>query len=131
MTTELLALILLVDHPCEDLPFPPCFPIFHCFLISKPCCRPVGILVWCASCTETDNRALQRLIKSTQRTTTSQLHSLKQSYRTRSSPCGVAKIIKDSSLSGHHLFTLLPTGRCRTTEKLLCPNAIKVLNSSS
>ncbi len=64
-----------------------------------------GILVWYAGCSMAENKALQRVINSTQKITGAQLPSLADIYSTR---ClrWARSIIKDSSHPGNHLFTL-------------------------
>ncbi|KAF7653031.1 hypothetical protein LDENG_00088520 [Lucifuga dentata] len=96
------------------------------------------MLVWFVSCTAADRKPLQRVIKSAQQIIGTQLQSLEDIYKIR---ClrWATDIVKDSSHPGHHLFTLLPSGRRYRSLKThtsrfqnsFYPSAIRELNSSS
>lgn len=96
------------------------------------------ISVWYASCTEADKKRLQRVVKTAQRVIGHPLPSLDSIYTSRCSN-RARKIVQDSLHPGHHLFTLLPSGRrCRSikskTNRLknsFYPKAITLLNGNS
>ncbi|KAK0135829.1 hypothetical protein N1851_001693 [Merluccius polli] len=68
------------------------------------------ITVWYGNCSVSDQKALQRVVKTAQRITSSSLPSLKAVQHKR---ClrRARSIIKDSSHPSHRLFALLPSGR--------------------
>ncbi len=96
------------------------------------------ISVWYNNATNQDCKALQRVVRLAERISGSALPSLQGIYlkRCRSR---AAKIIKDSTHPGNHLFCLLPSGRrfrsmMAKTERLrksFFPQAIRLLNSNS
>ncbi len=96
------------------------------------------ISVWYNNATNQDCKALQRVVRLAERISGSALPSLQHIYlkRCRSR---AAKIIKDSTHPGNHLFCLLPSGRrfrsmMAKTERLrksFFPQAIRLLNTNS
>ncbi len=96
------------------------------------------ISVWYNNATNQDCKALQRVVRLAERISGSALPSLQVIYlkRCRSR---AAKIIKDSTHPGNHLFCLLPSGRrfrsmMAKTERLrksFFPQAIRLLNTNS
>ncbi len=96
------------------------------------------ISVWYNNATNQDCKALQRVVRLAERISGSALPSLQHIYlkRCRSR---AAKIIKDSTHPGNHLFCLLPSGRrfrsmMAKTERLrksFFPQAIRFLNTNS
>lgn len=69
------------------------------------------ISVWYASCSVADRRALQKVINTAQKIIGCPLLSLKDLF----SSCCLSRsveILKDPFHPGHHLFDLLPSGRC-------------------
>src|SRR4029434_5360094 len=71
------------------------------------------ISVWYSGCTAADKRAIQRIISTAQKITGCSLPSLVNIAHSRY--LGRANnIMKDTSHPGHHLFTLLPSGRWYT-----------------
>ncbi len=96
------------------------------------------ISVWYNNATNQDCKALQRVVRLAERISGSALPSLQDIYlkRCRSR---AAKILKDSTHPGNHLFCLLPSGRrfrsmMARTERLrksFFPQAIRLLNSNS
>ncbi len=96
------------------------------------------ISVWYNNATNQDCKALQRVVRLAERISGSTLPSLQGIYlkRCRSR---AAKILKDSTHPGNHLFCLLPSGRryrsmLAKTERLrrsFFPQAIRLLNSGS
>lgn len=94
------------------------------------------ITVWYSGCTAENRKALQRVIKTAERITGTQLPRLEDIYRTR---CirRVKGIIRDSTHPGHCLFTPLPSGRryrtlsARTTrlKNSFYHRAVTLLNS--
>ncbi len=96
------------------------------------------ISVWYNNATNQDCKALQRVVRLAERISGSTLPSLQGIYlkRCRSRD---AKIIKDSTHPGNHLFRLLPSGRryrslMAKTERLrksFFPQAIRLLNTNS
>ena len=95
-----------------------------------------SITVWYAGCTVADRKRLQRVIRSAEKTIGSPLPSLDD---IASSRCisRTRKIIRDHLHPGHHLLSLLPSGRryrslkCRTNRlnKSFFPWAIRTLNT--
>ncbi len=95
------------------------------------------ITVWYGNCTVSDQKALQRVVKTAQYTTGVGLPSIKDVYHKR---ClrRVRSIIKDSSHPNHRLFTPLPSGRCyrslrcRTSRlrNSFFPSSVSLLNSN-
>ncbi len=96
------------------------------------------ISVWYNNATNQDCKALQRVVRLAERISGSALPSLQHIYlkRRRSR---AAKILKDSTHPGNHLFCLLPSGRrfrsmMAKTERLrksFFPQAIRLLNTNS
>ncbi len=96
------------------------------------------ISVWYNNATNQDCKALQRVVRLAERISGSALPSLQHIYlkRCRSR---AAKILKDSTHPGNHLFCLLPSGRrfrsmMAKTERLrksFFPQAIRLLNTNS
>ncbi|XP_072094357.1 uncharacterized protein [Mobula birostris] len=96
------------------------------------------ILVSYGSCTVSDRKALQRVVKTAQRIIGTQLLTVENIYHKR---ClgRVKSIIKDASHPNYGLFTLLPSGRrsrslhSRTSRhrKTFFPEAVTLLNLSS
>ncbi len=96
------------------------------------------ISVWYNNATNQDCKALQRVVRLAERISGSALPSLQDIYlkRCRSR---AAKILKDSTHPGNHLFCLLPSGRrfrsmMAKTERLrrsFFPQAIRLLNTNS
>src|SRR4029434_7895584 len=94
------------------------------------------ISAWYSGCTAADKRALQRVINTAQKFTGCSLPSLKSIARSRYLS-RANNILKDSSHPGHHLFTLLLSGRryrsfrARTTrlKNSFFPTAIRTLNT--
>ena len=95
-----------------------------------------NIIVWFNSCTAADRKALDRVRKSAQKITHTQLPSLFDIHHTRCQQ-RAQNIIKDSFHPGHSLFSLLPSGRryrssrshtSRLTNSFY-PSAIRQLNS--
>ncbi len=96
------------------------------------------ISVWYNNATNQDCKALQRVVRLAERISGSALPSLQHIYlkhcRSRA-----AKILKDSTHPGNHLFCLLPSGRrfrsmMAKTERLrksFFPQAIRLLNTNS
>ncbi len=95
------------------------------------------ISVWYNNATNQDCKALQRVVRLAERTG-SALPSLQDIYIKRCKS-RAAKILKDSTHPGNHLFCLLPCGRrfrsmMAKTERLrksFFPQAIRLLNSNS
>ncbi len=96
------------------------------------------ISVWYNNATNQDCKALQRVVRLAERITGSALPSLQDIYIKRCKS-RAAKILKDSTHPGNHLFCLLPCGRrfrsmMAKTERLrksFFPQAIRLLNSNS
>ncbi len=96
------------------------------------------ISVWYNNATNQDCKALQRVVRLAERISGSALPSLQDIYIKRCKS-RAAKIIKDSTHPGNHLFCLLPSGRrfrsmMAKTERLrksFFPQAIRLLNTNS
>ncbi len=96
------------------------------------------ISVWYNNATNQDCKALQRVVRLAERISGSALPSLQDIYLKRCKS-RAAKILKDSTHPGNHLFCLLPSGRrfrsmMAKTERLrksFFPQAIRLLNSNS
>ncbi len=96
------------------------------------------ISVWYNNATNQDCKALQRVVRLAERISGSALPSLQDIYLKRCKS-RAAKIIKDSSHPGNHLFCLLPSGKrfrsmMAKTERLrrsFFPQAIRLLNTNS
>ncbi len=96
------------------------------------------ISVWYINSSNQDCKALQRVVRLTERISGSALPSLQEIYFKRCKSRAV-KILKDSNHPGNHLFCLLPSGNCfrsmmAKTERLrrsFFPQAIRLLNSVS
>ncbi len=95
------------------------------------------ITVWYGNCSVADRKALQRVVKTTQRITGTPLPAIENVQRKRClhrARC----ILKDSSHPDHRLFNLLPSGRrfrsLRTKTSRLrnsfFPTAVSLLNSA-
>ncbi|KAI4873926.1 hypothetical protein NFI96_030144 [Prochilodus magdalenae] len=78
------------------------------------------ISVWYGSCSASDRKALQRVVKTAQRITGTQLPTTESVYQKRCLS-RARSIIKDPSHPNHELLTLLPSGR-RVTGPFLTPN---------
>ncbi|KAI4903872.1 hypothetical protein NFI96_022133, partial [Prochilodus magdalenae] len=95
------------------------------------------ISVWYGSCSASDRKALQRVVKTAQRITGTQLPTIESVYQKRCLS-RARSIIKDPSHPNHELFTLLPSGRryrslrSRTNRlrKSFFPEAVTLLNST-
>ncbi len=96
------------------------------------------ISVWYNNATNQDCKALQRVVRLAERISGSALPSLQDIYIKRCKS-RAAKILKDSTHPGNHLFCLLPSGRrfrsmMAKTERLrrsFFPQAIRLLNTNS
>ncbi len=96
------------------------------------------ISVWYNNATNQDCKALQRVVRLAERISGSALPSLQDIYLKRCKS-RAAKILKDSTHPGNHLFCLLPSGKrfrsmMAKTERLrrsFFPQAIRLLNSNS
>ncbi len=92
--------------------------------------------VWYGNSSNQDCKALQRVVRLAERISGSALPSLQDIYLKRCKS-RAAKIIKDSTHSGNHLFCLLPSGKrfrsmMAKTERLrrsFFPQAIRLLNT--
>ena len=95
------------------------------------------ITAWYSGCTIDDRKALQRIIKTAERITGTQLPRLEDIYQTRCTR-RVMGILRDSTNPGHCLFTLMPSGRryrtlpARTTrlQHSFYHGAVTLLNST-
>ncbi len=96
------------------------------------------ISVWYGNSSNQDCKALQRVVRLAERISWSTLPSLQDIYLKRCKS-RAAKIIKDSTHPGNHLFRLLPSGKrfrsmMAKTERLrrsFFPQAIRLLNTNS
>ena len=96
------------------------------------------ITVWYGSCSASDRKVLQRVVKAAQCITGAPLPAIEDIYRKRCLK-RAGKIIKDSNHPAHRLFTLLPSGRryrsllTKTTRyrSSFFPTAVTLLNSAS
>ncbi len=96
------------------------------------------ISVWYSNVTNQDCKALQRVVRLAECISGSALPSLQDIYLKRCKS-RAAKILKDSTHPGNHLFCLLPSGKrfrsmMAKTERLrrsFFPQAIRLLNSNS
>ncbi len=96
------------------------------------------ISVWYSNATYQDCKAMQRVVRLAERISGSALPSLQDIYFKRCKS-RAAKIIKDSTHPGNHLFHLLPSGKhfrsmMAKTGRLrrsFFPQAIKLLNTNS
>ncbi len=96
------------------------------------------ISVWYNNATNQDCKALQRVVRLAERISGSALPSLQDIY-IKCCKSRAAKILKDSTHPGKHLFCLLPSGRrfrsmMAKTERLrrsFFPQAIRLLNTNS
>ncbi len=94
------------------------------------------ISVWYNNATNQDCKALQRVVRLAERISGSALPSLQHIYLKRCKS-RAAKILKDSTHPGNHLFCLLPSGRrfrsmMAKTERLrrsFFPQAISLINT--
>ncbi|KAI4890520.1 hypothetical protein NFI96_010035, partial [Prochilodus magdalenae] len=80
------------------------------------------ISVWYGSCSASDRKALQRVVKTAQRITGTQLPTIESVYQKRCLS-RARSIIKDPSHPNHELFTLLPSGRYQRNDRLFRRNA--------
>ena len=95
------------------------------------------IIVWCGKCSASDQKSLQRVVKTAQRITGTQLPTIKKMFLKRCL-CKSRNIIKDAFHPNNRLFTLLPSSRryrclCSRTSrhrKSFFPEAVTLLNSS-
>ncbi len=95
------------------------------------------ISVWYGNSSNQDCKALQRVVRLAERISGSALPSLKDIYFKRCKS-RAAKILKDSTHPGNHLFCLLPSGKrfrsmMAKTERLrwsFFPQAIRLLNTN-
>ncbi len=95
------------------------------------------ISVWYGNSSNQDCKALQRVVRLAERISGSALPSLQDIYLKRCKS-RAAKILKDSTHPGNHLFCLLPSGKCfksmmAKTERLrrsFFPQAIRLLNTN-
>lgn len=96
------------------------------------------ISVWYGNCNAADRKALQRVVKSAQRTIGSQLPSIHDTYHKRCTN-KAKSIVKDPTHINHGLFSLLPSGRryrslrSRTSRLRYSffPEAVTLLNKTS
>ncbi len=96
------------------------------------------ISVWYGNSSNQDCKALQRVMRLAEHISGSALPSLQDIYFKRCKS-RAAKILKDSTHPGNHLFCLLPSGKCfksmmAKTERLrrsFFPQAIRLLNTNS
>ncbi len=96
------------------------------------------ISVWYGNVSNQDCKALQRVVRLAERISGSALPSLQDIYLKRCKS-RAAKILKDSTHPGNHLFILLPSGKrfrsmMAKTERLrrsFLPQAIRLLNTNS
>ncbi len=96
------------------------------------------ISVWYGNSSNQDCKALQRVVRLAERISGSALPSLQDIYFKRCKS-RAAKILKDSTHPGNHLFCLLPSGKrfrsmMAKTERLrrsFFPQAIRLLNTNS
>ncbi len=98
---------------------------------------PQCISVWYGNSSNQDCKALQRVVRLAERISGSALPSLQDIYFKRCKS-RAAKILKDSTHPGNHLFCLLPSGKrfrsmMAKTERLrksFFPQAIRLLNTN-
>ncbi len=103
-----------------------------CFTKHKLCNK-----VWYGNSSNQDCKALQRVVHLAERISGSALPSLQDIYLKRCKS-RAAKILKDSTHPGNHLFCLLPSGKrfrsmMAKTERLrrsFFPQAIRLLNTN-
>ncbi len=96
------------------------------------------ISVWYGNSSNHDCKALQRVVRLAERISGSALLSLQDIYL-KCCKSRAAKVIKDSTHPGNHLFHLLPSGKrfrsmMAKTERLrrsFFPQAIRLLNTNS
>ncbi|KAL3065206.1 hypothetical protein OYC64_015394 [Pagothenia borchgrevinki] len=94
------------------------------------------ITAWYGSCTVLNRKALQRVVKTAQNITRTELPSMEDLYSQRLRKKAL-RIIKDPHHPSHKLFSLLPSGRryrsIRTKTTRLrdsfIPQAIRLLNN--
>ncbi len=95
------------------------------------------ISVWYGNSSNQDCKAMQRVVRLAERISGSAFPSLQDIYLKRKSRA--AKILKDSTHPGNHLFCLLPSGKgfrsmMAKTERLrrrFLPQASRLLNTNS
>ncbi len=114
-------------------------PIFYIFYIQPyiPYIQQPYISVWYGNSSNQDCKALQRVVRLAEHISGSALPSLQDIYLKRCKS-RAAKIIKDSTHPGNHLFCLLPSGKrfrsmMAKTERLrrsFIPQAIRLLNTN-
>ena len=96
------------------------------------------ITVWYCSCTEAEKKALQRLVKSAQKTTGCSFPPLSNIYSSRCTDRATC-IMRDPTHPAHELFCPLHSGRrlrsiqSRSTrmKNSFFPDAVRLLNSST
>ncbi|KAK1795717.1 hypothetical protein P4O66_001026 [Electrophorus voltai] len=97
-----------------------------------------NITVWFGNSTKQDRQALQRVVRSAERITHSELPDLQTTYYKRCQT-KARKIVKDPTHPNNRLFSLLRSGRCfrslkAKTERLkrsFFPQAIRALNQGN
>ncbi|KAG5852656.1 hypothetical protein ANANG_G00064880 [Anguilla anguilla] len=95
------------------------------------------ITVWYGSCSASDRKALQRVVKTAQRITSSALPAI-QTVQHKRCLRKARSIARDTSHPSHRLFALLPSGRCYRTlrsrtsrfRNSFFPSAVTLLNSA-
>ncbi len=103
----------------------------------RKCIDSQCISVWYGNSSNQDCKALQRVVHLAERISGSALPSLQDIYFKRCKS-RAAKILKDSTHPGNHLFCLLPSGKrfrsmMAKTERLrrsFFPQAIRLLNTN-
>ena len=75
-----------------------------------PALGPGCITAWYGSCNALNRKALQRVVKTAQNITRTELPSMEDLYSQRLRKKSL-RIIKDPHLPSHKLFSLLPSGR--------------------
>ena len=94
------------------------------------------ITAWYGNCSASNRKALQRVVRTAQYITEAKLPAIQDLY-TRWCQKKALKIVKDSSLPSHRLFSLLPhdkqyrstKSRSKTLLNSFYPQAIRLLNS--
>ncbi len=122
-------------HCCSDS------QCFSKYLLIMFCIRKNTIhciSVWYGNASNQDDKALQRVVRLAEHISGSVLPSLQDIYLKRCKS-RAAKILKDSTHPGNHLFCLLPSGKrfrsmMAKTDRLrrsFFPQAIRLLNLNS
>jgi hypothetical protein len=83
------------------------------------------IIAWYGNCSASNRKALQRVVRMAQYITGAKLSAIQDLY-TRRCQRKALKIVKDSSLPSHRLFSLLPHGKQYRSTK---SRSKKLLNS--